>query len=32
MRIGHLEEMINVQQCQLKSILDSLGRIATART
>jgi uncharacterized membrane protein len=32
MRIGHLEEMINVQQRQLQSILDSVGRITTVRT
>lgn len=32
MRIGHLEEMINVQQRQLQSILDSVGRLATTRT
>ncbi len=32
MRIGQLEEMISVQQRQLQSILDSVGRIAAVRT
>jgi uncharacterized membrane protein len=32
MRIGHLEEMISVQQRQLQSILDAVGRIAAAGT